>query len=249
MSQEMGESNGGQSDLDGLPMGSIVYMGRGSFRMEAVAVDADLERRQGVVQPLAGVVVTAPMHAGERGRRQDRERDQEEDPMTSTGSWQAPDLRPLFSSQVDVPLLAAPIGSAGFSATPISISRVALAALSGLVLLCGVVIGTAVRHLLASPAAISTVSVPAPSAAPIIVAEAPVAALVALPAPAAEAPVVTAPVVTAPVVIQTLRTPPVTAVRAHPRPAVKRAPVETVRKAPAQAIAGSASHWVDPFAE
>ncbi|HTA20597.1 MAG TPA: hypothetical protein VK989_14995, partial [Polyangia bacterium] len=95
MSQEMGESNGGQSDLDGLPMSSIVYMGRGSFRMEAVAIDTELERREGVVQPLAGVVVTAPMHAGERGRH-------EQDSTTSTGTWQAPDLRPLFSSQVDV---------------------------------------------------------------------------------------------------------------------------------------------------
>jgi hypothetical protein len=241
MSQEMGESNGGQSDLDGLPMSSIVYMGRGSFRMEAVAVDAELERREGVVQPLAGVVVTAPMHAGERGRR-------EEDSTTSTGTWQAPDLRPLFSSQVDVPMLAAPTGSAGFAATPISISRIALVALGGVVLLCGVVIGTAVRHLLASPAAISTVSVPAPTlaatpiAAPIIEAQAPAAALVALPAPAVQAPIATPPVA-----IQAAAM--ATAPRPHVKPTVKRAPVETVRKAPVKAIAGSASHWVDPFAE
>jgi hypothetical protein len=248
MSQEMGESYGGPSDLDGLPMSSIVYMGRGSFRMEAVAVES--EGRRGVVQPLAGVVVTAPMHAGERGRHDQH--------ITSTASWQAPDLRPLFGSQVDVPLLAAPTGSATFSTTPISISRVALAALGGLVLLCGVVIGTAVRHLLASPAAISTVTVsaPIPVAAPIVEAQAPAAAqapqapavaLVALPAPAVQAP---APIVTAPVVAMaaaSVEAP--LAVRARAKPAAKRAPVEPVRKAPVKAIAGTASHWVDPFAE
>jgi hypothetical protein len=245
MSQEMGESNGGPSDLDGLPMSSIVYMGRGSFRMEAVAVDTESDERRGVVQPLAGVVVTAPMHAGERGRH-DKD-------ITSTARWQAPDLRPLFGSQSDVPLLAAPTGSAIFSTTAISISRVALVALGGLVLLCGVVIGTAVRHLLASPAAISTVnaSAPAPVAAPIatpvIEARAPAAALVALPAPAVQA---QAPIVTAPVVrVQAAPTAVTRAARPHAKPAVKRAPVETVRKAPEQAIAGAASHWVDPFAE
>jgi hypothetical protein len=242
MSQEMGESYGGPSDLDGLPMSSIVYMGRGSFRMEAVAVES--EGRRGVVQPLAGVVVTAPMHAGERGRHDQH--------ITSTASWQAPDLRPLFGSQVDVPLLAAPTGSATFSATPISISRVALVALGGLVLLCGVVIGTAVRHLLASPAAISTVNVsaPIPLATAIVQAQAPAstpaaaAALVALPAPAVQAP---APIVTAPVAMAAVEAP--IAVRAHAKPAVKRAPVEPVRKAPVKAIAATASHWVDPFAE
>jgi hypothetical protein len=120
------------------------------------------------------------------------------------------------------------------------------------VLLCGVVIGTAVRHLLASPAAISTVSVPAPNpaaapivapiAAPIIEAQAPAAALVALPAPAAQAPIATPPIAIQAAAMGT-------ATRPHVKPAVKRAPVETVRKAPVKAIAGSASHWVDPFAE
>ncbi|HEX4404202.1 MAG TPA: hypothetical protein VH560_05205 [Polyangia bacterium] len=216
-------------------MSSIVYMGRGSFRMEAVAVDNEndneLERREGVVQPLAGVVVTAPMHAGERGRHA-------QDSTTSTGTWQAPDLRPLFSSQIDVPLLAAPTGSAGFSTPPISISRVALVALGGVVLLCGVVIGTAVRHLLASPAAMATVSAPTPIAPPpMIEAPAPAAARVAVPA-------VEAPIAAPPVAVQ--------ATVPHPR-IIKRAPVAPVRKAPAKApaktIDGSAAHWVDPFAE
>ncbi len=234
----MGESNEGQSDLEGLPMSSIVYVGRGSFRMEAIAVEAELERRQGVVQPMTGAV-TAPLHAGAR----------REDGRTTSMSWKAPDLRPLFGSQVDVPLLAAPTGSASFPGTAVSISRVALAALGGVVLLCGVVIGTATRHLLASPAAITTVPAPVARvelpvvAAPVAAAPTPVTAAIVV-APVAPVAPVTPIAPVAPAAIVSPK-PPV-AVRAHVKPAVKRVPVEPAPKAPVKAIA---SHWVDPFAE
>lgn len=223
ISQETGE---------GLPMSSIVYVGRGSFRMEAVAIEAELERRQGVVQPMEGVV-TAPLHATARASRDEGRR--------TSMSWRAPSLQPLFGSQVDLPLLAAPTGSVSLPGTFVTISRAALAALGGVVLLCGVVIGTAVRHLLASPAAVMTVSLPASTttasarvetAAPIETSRVP--AVVAA-SPAA-----------IPLVQSPAQTPAAVALRARTKPAVKRAPIETVRKAPVKAVA---SHWVDPFAE
>jgi hypothetical protein len=221
ISQDLGENLGGQSDTDGLPMSSVVYVGRGSFRMEAVAIDAEFERRQGVVQPMTAAV-TAPLHAPARTR------------TSVSAGWRAPALRPLFGSQADVPLLAAPTGAVGVAGTEVSISRAALAALSGVVLLCGVVIGTAVRHLLASPAAVTTVS--APARAPTLLAKVELAPTV-VPVAATAPPAAPSSIVQRPTAI---------AIHARPKPAVKRPPVETVRKAPVKPIA---SPWVDPFAE
>jgi hypothetical protein len=213
----MGENLGGQNDTDGLAMSSVVYVGRGSFRMEAVAIDAEVERRQGVVQPTTAAV-TEPLHAPARTR------------TSVSAGWRAPALRPLFGSQVDVPLLAAPTGAVDMPGTEVSISRAALAALGGVVLLCGVVIGTAVRHLLASPAAVTTVLAPTPPArverAPTVLPA--TASPIAPPAPSA-----------------IVQLPAAVTIRARPK-AVKRPPVETVRKAPVKAVA---SPWVDPFAE
>ena len=220
ISQDVGENLGGQSDTDGLPMSSVVYVGRGSFRMEAVAIDAEVERRQGVVQPMTAAV-TAPLHAPARTR------------TSVSAGWRAPDLRPLFGSQADVPLLAAPTGAVDLPGTAVSISRAALAALGGVVLLCGVVIGTAVRHLLASPAAVTMVVAPARAPTP--------------PAKVELAPVIL-PVnaIAPPSPPATAQLPAAVAIRARPKASVKRPPVDTVRKAPVKAIA---SAWVDPFAE
>jgi hypothetical protein len=139
---ESGENTGDGIDFDALPMGSVIYMGRGSFRMEAVALTPEPELEAGVVQPIATAVVTAPLHAtpSTRGARPVREQDVE-----------GPSVRPLFGSQVDVPVLAAPTGAVGLTAPSVALSRAMLATLGGLVLLCGIVVGTAARHLFAGP--------------------------------------------------------------------------------------------------
>jgi hypothetical protein len=168
--------------------------------------------RTGVVQSVAGAV-TAPLHAKPR-----------ED---SDGNTNRP--RSLFGSQVDVPLLAAPMGAPGFHAPPsISISRATLATLGGAVLLCGIVVGTAARHLWSSHAPIAVVAptavavAPAATSAPAV----PVAAPAAEPQPE----VVTVP---APVTI-----------RARVKTAVKSA----VAPAHKPAAPAAPKEWVDPWA-
>ena len=132
--QDLGENEGSGSDIDELPMGSVIYVGRGSFRMEPVAVEPE-----GVVRPVTGIV-TAPLHATplESPERHEHER--------------VPAVRPLFGSQVDVPVLAAPSGAVSLHAPVVTLSRAMLATVCAIVLLCGIVVGTAARHLLASPA-------------------------------------------------------------------------------------------------
>jgi hypothetical protein len=219
-SQEMGGSG---SDVDELPMNSVIYMGRGSFRMEAVAIDP--EPQLGVVQAMTGSV-TAPLHAAPRvdrnrnsgGRTSERHEDG------------APPLKALFASQVDVPLLAAPTGSVSLQAPVVTLSRGLLAMLCGLVLLCGIVVGTAVRHLFASPAPLAVVAVPAVAAAPAPALAPP--AIVALPSlPTAD---------TAPP-----SPPPVVAVAA---PVTIHVRAKAVSKA-APAPVAAPKAWVDPWAE
>ena len=218
-SYEQGETWGSGQELDSsfddIPVSSVVYMGRGSFRMEVTPEPV----RTGVVQPIQSTLgaVTAPLHAKPR------------EDSDGNARFGAKRPRSLFGSQVDVPLLAAPMGAAGFHAPPsISISRATLATLGGAVLLCGIIVGTAARHLWASPAPTAVVAptsvavVPAPVVAPSVPA-----------APAAE---LQPEVVTVPAPV-TIRARVKTAVKPTVAPARKP---EEPSPAPKQ--------WVDPWA-
>jgi hypothetical protein len=205
-------------------MGSVIYVGRGSFRMEAVALEPELEQSQGVVQPIADTahIVTAPLHAPRAGADREEGRG-------------APDVRALFGSQVDVPVLAAPTGAVGLSAPVITLSRGMLATLGALVLLCGVVVGTACRHLFARPAPLAFV-VPA-ATAPALPEVAP------LPPPEVEtAPPSPPPMVAVPA--------PLT-IRAHAKAVARRTAVASPRApTPTQASTQqSTKPWVDPWAD
>jgi hypothetical protein len=216
-SEDLGEISGrGQdfrheleSDFEDVEVSSVIYVGRGSFRMEVTPEPV----RLGVVQPVTGIV-TAPLHAKAR--------------EGSDGSAGPPRPRSLFGSQVDVPLLAAPMGAPGFHAPGVSLSRVTLATLCGALLLCGIVVGTAARHLWSPPATTANVTTPPATTAP--VAASPVASVAIEPvaAPAAK-PVPPVPAAPAP--------------RAKLKPAAKAA--ATAQKASAPA---APKPWVDPWA-
>jgi hypothetical protein len=241
----MGVNQGREADFDDLPMSSVVYMGRGSFRMEAVALDPGQEEL-GVVQPIENTrgIVTAPLHTPPPERLQTAER-------------RGHDPRALFSSQVDVPVLAAPSGTVSLHTPAVTLTRAMLVTLCGLVLLCGVVVGTAARHLLASPAPLAVVAAPPVAAAPVVIPT--VQAIAAVEAPSrvtspsalASAPAVA---VTAPGPVVTLPSPVAIHARAKvvaaPRaPSVPSAPV--ARKAPpkTQDAPAVSKPWVDPWAE
>jgi hypothetical protein len=143
MNQGLGEARGGIS-LEELPMGSVVYLGRGAFRMEAVGP----EGLDGVVRPVTGAV-TAPYRADDA-------------PREITGVDLLPEPRPsgapvlasLFGSQVDVPVLAPP--TAAVAPAQRTGTRW-LAALGAIVFASGIAIGAAVMR-----------SAPAPTAAPAV---------------------------------------------------------------------------------
>jgi hypothetical protein len=249
ISQDTGENTGTGIDFEEHAMTSVVYMGRGSFRMEAVALapEPELVSGRGVVQHMSGVV-TAPLHAPHE--------DDTKDDDSSRGS---PDLRALFGSQDAVPLLAAPTGSVSLRAAPaVTLSRATLGALGGLVLLCGIVVGTAARHLLASPAPLTMVAAPAmptPTRAPVKMA--PPIVLAATPAPTPTP--VAAPVATTPVPGPLPRgpvPPPVATTPVAPPPARVTAPkraTAVVKRAlvaapPAPAAKPAQRPWVDPWA-
>ena len=109
-----------------------------------------------------------------------------------------------------------------------TLSRGLLGTLCGLVLLCGIVVGTAARHLFASPAPLAVVAVPAVAAttAPALVAPS-IVALRTLPIAAPPAP------------------PPVVAV---PAPVTIHVRTKAVAKAAPAPIAAPKA-WVDPWAE
>jgi hypothetical protein len=221
--QEPGENEGNGSDFDELPIGSVIYVGRGSFRMEPVALEPD-----GVVRPITGIV-TAPLHATPLESREGNELDG------------APALRPLFGSQVDLPVLAAPSGAVSLHAPVVTLSRAMLATVCGIVLLCGMVVGTAARHLIASPAPLAVV--PAPVAA-LALAPAALAAPAVAPsvAAAAAAPPSPPPLVALPAPL-TIRARARTAARAAAEPTGHKIAVAPPAK-PLQA-----KPWVDPWAE
>jgi hypothetical protein len=202
-------------DLDELPMSSVIYVGRGSFRMEAVALDSDGD---GAVQAVAPVV-TAPLHATPIAQRRDS----------------APALRSLFGSQVDVPLLAAPTGAVSLPAPVVTLTRATLATVCGIVLLCGIVVGTAARHLLASPAPRAVAAAPSVVAPAAALPASPALAPLATPsAPVADtAPPLPPPIVTLPA--------PVT-IRAHAKAVARAVPAAKI------VVATPPKAWVDPWA-
>ena len=189
--------------------------------MEAVALDPE---GAGIVQPMRSAV-TAPLHSTQAGSRDDKD---------------AHEMRSLFSSQTNVPLLAAPIGAANLHPPVVALSPALLAMLGGLVLLSGIIVGTAVRHLLAPPAPPALVSIPTPVIAPLPPAP---AAIVSPAIPVSNPPLPEAPV-------------PVTArVRARP---IARHAKETLESVPARPSGPSAKAkvwpaapktWIDPWAD
>lgn len=225
------EVEGSGHAIDDLPMGSVVYVGRKSFRMEAVVLEPELARELGIVQPIASGtgVVTTPLHAPSRRREE-------------TADGGAPPLRSLFSSQVSIPLLAAPSGAVGNVGSPrVTLTRASLVTLGALVLLCGIVVGTAARHLLAAPKPLSVVAAPAVAApAPSVVTRAMSvpAAPSAETSPPSPPPTPAAP---APVAIhEHVKTAP-SAIRKRPTTVEDAAPTEETVPAP--------KAWVDPWAE
>jgi len=249
ISQDTGENKGTGVDFEEHPMTSVVYMGRGSFRMEAVALAPEpaLVSNRGVVQRMDGVG-TAPLHTP-------RARDTKDDDASRRG----PDLRALFGSQDAVPLLAAPTGSVSLRAAPaVTLSRATLGGLGALVLLCGIVVGTAARHLLAAPAPLATVAapeVPTPTPAPVKIQ--PTIVLAATPAPTAPPPVA-APVATTPVPTPLPRAPlppPLTTTPVAPSPARATVPKHASTAAKREPVAAAPpaakpaqKPWVDPWA-
>jgi hypothetical protein len=225
-SYELGETSGrGQeleSNFEDIPVSSVVYMGRGSFRMEVTPEPV----RTGIVQPIQSTlgVVTAPLHAKGRG---------DSDGNAPLGARRP---RSLFGSQIDVPLLAAPMGVPGFHAAPaVSLSRATLATLGGAVLLCGIVVGTAARHLWSRPAPTPVVAtMPVASVPDVAVAPAQVAA----PSASAAAP-------TAEPQVQVVAVPTPVTIRPRARTVVKPA-LAPARKAVEPAPAPK--QWVDPWA-
>ncbi len=227
------EVEGSGHAIDDLPMGSVVYVGRKSFRMEAVVLEPELARELGIVQPIASGtgVVTTPLHAPSRRREE-------------TADGGAPPLRSLFSSQVSIPLLAAPSGAVGVGhAGPprVTLTRASLVTLGALVLLCGIVVGTAARHLLAAPKPLSVVAAPAMAApAPAVVPRA--SSIPAAPSaetsPPSPPPTPAAP---APVTIHEH-------VKAAPS-AIRKRPTTIEAPAATEEAVAAPKAWVDPWAE
>jgi hypothetical protein len=218
-----------QADREDGSISSVVYLGRGSFRMEAVALDP--ERATGIVQPMLGAV-TAPLH-----RTQVEELDDQD--------AHAPHLRALFSSQTNVPILAAPTGSASLHVPVVAVSPALLATLGGLVLLCGIIVGTASRHLLALPAPLALAATPSPEAAPLPASPASIAP------PATAVPIPPPPEAPAMVTTRVRARP----IARHPQEPTEASPAKVwpakPKTGPAKPKTGPAKPktWIDPWAD
>jgi hypothetical protein len=208
--------------LEDLPMGSVVYVGRGAFRMEAVGPDGLIADLDGVVQPVTGMVTAPYGHAP--GERIGAAR------APAVGAFRAPDLPPLFGSQTDVPVLAAPIGTLELpSPRAVTMPRAAFAALGAVVFACGLVIGGAALRPARAPASeVHAVQAVQPAPAPVAAAPATVE-----PAPEPDVPPRTTIALPEPVRI------------AIPRHVAARRAVVADKAAPPP----PAKPWVDPFAD
>ncbi|HVZ73561.1 MAG TPA: hypothetical protein VHJ20_14380 [Polyangia bacterium] len=220
--------------------GSVVYMGRGSFRMEAVFSDAEAfepgdvfhgaYEDDGAPREVTGIV-TSPYGARPSN---DVHNDVDEDATAlidraRTGAWRAPEPDALFGSQDEMPMLAAPSGRTYARRRRVSLSRGALVASGMLLFACGLASGAVARRATmthARPAAAVTVAQKA--AAPVVV-EAPPS----FEAPVARTPDVQVIPVPEPVVIHAHKKTAAVAAEAHVEPASKPA----------------AARWVDPFAD
>src|SRR5262252_4526282 len=156
MDQGPGEGTQRGINLEDLPMGSVVYVGRGAFRMEAVGPDGLIADLDGVVQPVTATV-TAPYHGHAPGENTGVDR------LTISATFRAPDLPSLFGSQVDVPLLAAPTGAVAPARPTVALPRIALAALGAIVFGCGAVIGAAAMRPERVQAKVQPAAMPAPA--------------------------------------------------------------------------------------
>ena len=125
--------------LDELPMGSVVYVGRGSFRMEAISIaDEDVnEEALGIAQPITSVV-TAPRSRWSRATPWTVA-----DQTRTSGEWQGPRPVALFGSQDDMPVLAAPPTGSGRTKRPrlVLLPQAALLGLGSAVFACGLLAG------------------------------------------------------------------------------------------------------------
>lgn len=232
----MGERRGRSINLDSLPTGSVVYVGRDSFRMETVdfsQAQAD-DGTQGIVRAVPAVT-TAPYGIDTRSEgRVIIELDREVDRAVSSASWRAPELDSLFASQDAAPRLDAPTGEAVLPAprtrATLELSRAALAGVVALVFMGGVAT--------ASLVAPTTERTPAPvvSEHQPVVLTTPIEINAVEEAPAAEV------VTEEPTTIQV--TEPVKI-----RLARKPAPIVAAAPAPSAAIDASPRAWVDPFAD
>jgi hypothetical protein len=242
----------GEVGMEELAMGSVVYMGRGSFRMEAVfghvgdGASNDLDD-DGAPREVTGIV-TSPYAAGERKievHLDDLDLDDATDVISrvsSSSRWRKRPPRSLFASPSGegIPLLAAPTGAAIEAPVPrasVDLSRAAVTALGVLLLASGIVFGGAARRLL----------MPRPGAAPIVSADPDPA-----PAPAhtftieATGPEPIEAAALAPLIIPL---PEPVVIRAHKKAASLAQPTEA---APAKTLAPAeraAEKWVDPFAD
>lgn len=236
--RRQGDRRGRSINLESLPTGSVVYVGRDSFRMETVDFsDSEL----GIVRA-APAVTTAPYGIDTRDEgRIVIELDREVDRVVSSASWRAPTLDSLFGSQDAAPRLEAPTGEATLPPPPrsaaLELSRAALAGAIALMFMGGV--------------ATASLVVPARSATPVapaVVIATPVeitaveeqpAEVAAAPAPAEEVVAAAEPTtiqVEQPVTIRLTK-------RAAPAPHVAAAP------APSVALEAPQPKWVDPFAD
>jgi hypothetical protein len=246
--RRMGDRRGRSINLESLPTGSVVYVGRDSFRMETVDFSND---GTGVVRA-APVVTTAPYGIDTRDEgRIVIELDREVDRAVSSASWRAPALDSLFGSQDAAPRLDAPTGEAALllPAPPrraaLELSRAALAGAVALMFMGGLATASlVVPTRAAAPVALASPPVVIATPIEITAQDEPVAEVAAAPAPAEEPVAVAEPTtiqVEQPVTIRLAR-------KAAPAPA---APATQVAAAPTAGFALEApqAKWVDPFAD
>jgi hypothetical protein len=231
-------------DLEDVPTGSVVYMGRRSFRMEAWSPANDAE--QAIVQPITGVITTpydvTPSVVTYVGHPDDETRG-----ALLSSAPAAPAMpAALFGSQVDLPLLPPPTGGISVRSPQMTISRAALGGWGALIFASGVAISGGLHYLLSGSAAPMLGQTPIVATAPapakteenefLIEADVPAAAEAKAKAKAelAEPPKIALPQ-------------PVT-IRVSKR-AAQRRPTLAVGATQASAATKPTARWVDPFAE
>lgn len=244
-----GERRGRSINLDSLPTGSVVYVGRDSFRMETVDFSPVDDGRQGVVRA-APIVTTAPYGIDTRGEGHGESRviielDRELDRAVSSASWRAPELDSLFASQDAAPRLDAPTGEAFLPTPParatLELSRAALAGVVALMFMGGVATASLVLP--------ATTSAPAPATVvselrPVVITT-PIEITAENEAPAPEVAAAAEPAEV------TIAEPATIQVSAPVKIRLAKKPAPTIAEAPAPSVALEVppQKWVDPFAD